>query len=280
MSSEHSILIVDSNVAFATLLKEGLEQGGGYRAIVTSSGNEALQALPAAEFDLAIVDLGLTDMDGIALARALRQQKPAMRLVLIPLDGTEIPSEASDLDVQGILTKPFFLPELSGHIADALARPVGGGVADAPVDDDPGAAETEVAEATLSQVAVGEGRIAEIVQKMATLLQEINAEAVILTRGEELIAHTGRLSAEDVNGLAQAVAESWRTSARVAQILGQEQLRFEQSMEGGKHLFYSLAVAKDAILSVALRANVPLGMIRHRTKATADALRPLIGIVG
>jgi CheY-like chemotaxis protein len=280
MNNEHSILIVDSNVAFATLLKEGLEQGGGYRAMVTSSGTEALQALPAAEFDLAIVDLGLTDTDGITLARALRQQKPAMRLVLIPLDGADVPVEASDLDVQGVLTKPFFLPELSGHIADALARPIGDGAADTPVDDNPGDVEDEMAEAASSQVAVGEGRAAEIIQEMAALLQDINAEAVILTHGEKLIAHTGRLSAEEVNGLAQAVAESWRTSARVAQILGQEQLRFEQSMEGGKHLFYSLAVAEEVILSVALRANVPLGMIRHRTKAAADALRPLMGIVG
>jgi hypothetical protein len=41
-------------------------------------------------------------------------------------------------------------------------------------------------------------------------------------------------------------------------------------------MFYSLAVAEDIILSVALLANVPLGMIRHRTKEAADTLRILL----
>ena len=92
-----------------------------------------------------------------------------------------------------------------------------------------------------------------------------------------MLAHTGRLGAEEADRLAQVADESWRTSARVAQILGREQLRFEQSVEGGEHLFYSLAVAEDIILSAALRANVPLGMIRHRAKETADRLRAMIG---
>jgi len=109
----HQILIVDSNTAFATMLQESLEQGGEYRATMATSGDEALQALTAADFDLAIVDLGLSDPDGATLARALRQQRPDLRLMLIPLVGEEPPPELADLDVQGTLPKPFFLPELA-----------------------------------------------------------------------------------------------------------------------------------------------------------------------
>jgi CheY-like chemotaxis protein len=269
MNNEPSILIVDSDVAFATMLQEGLQQGGEYRASVAISGDEALQALAAAEFDLAVVDLGLTDPDGATLARRLRQRQADLRLMLIPLTGEEIPPELADLHVQGVLPKPFFLPELPGRIADGLARPVGEG---------PGVAETVTAEPETvpSRLAGLCERVPGIGQEMAMLSQEINAEAVILTCGGKLIAHTGRLSAKEAEGLAQAVAESWRTSARVARILGREQLRFEQSVEGGEHVFYSLAVAEDIILSVALSVTVPLGIIRHRTKATADALRALV----
>jgi hypothetical protein len=111
---------------------------------------------------------------------------------------------------------------------------------------------------------------------MEKLTKEVNADAALLTAGGELVAHTGRLSSEEVGALAQAVAESWRTSVRVAEILGREQLRFEQSTEGGGYLFYSHAVAQDVILSVALRAHVPLGIIRHRTKEAAETIRGLI----
>lgn len=276
MSNEYSILIVDSNVAFATILRESLEQGGRYRPTVTTNGDEALQALAATEFDLAIIDLGLADQDGARLARTMRQQKADLRLMLIPLEGEELLPELADLDVQGVLPKPFFFPELPGRVAAAL------GLAEDETPDTAGAVAPEIA--PVRPVVSSEDRLAvlrehldEAIQKMTLLSQEVNAEAVILTCGGKLLAHTGRLAAEEADRLAQVADESWRASARVAQILGREQLRFEQSVEGGEHLFYSLAVAEGIILSAAIRANVPLGMIRHRAKGTADALRTLIG---
>ncbi|MBE9508433.1 MAG: response regulator [Chloroflexi bacterium] len=276
MSGKRFILIVDTNVAFATLLKESVEQEGEYRAIVATGGREAVQALSEAEFDLAIVDLGLADPDGITLARALRQRDPALRLMLIPLDGAELPPESNDLDVQGVLTKPFFFPELPGRIADALARPVAG-IAVASHVDGPGDVGTGVMDTASGRSVEECDSTTDIVQEMTALAQEINAEAVILANGGRLVADTGRLSAETATRLARAVAESWHTPARATPILGQERLRFKQGKEGDRHLLYSLVVAEDVILSVALRANDPLGMVRHRIKATADSLRRLIG---
>jgi DNA-binding response OmpR family regulator len=258
------ILIVDSNEAFATMLQESLEQDGEYRATVTAGEDEALQALATARFDLAIVDLGLADPDGATVARTLRQQQAGLRLMLIPFMGEELPSELADMDVQGILPKPFFFPELPGRIADALAQPVGRDPDIVEATDKATETDTALVQPVASidgPLAVPREHIPEIVQEMTALSQEINAEGVILTR-------------EDT--LAQAVAESWRTSTRVAQILGREQPRFEQSVEGGEHVFYSLAVADDIILSAAMYANVPLGIIRHRAKKTADALRALV----
>ncbi len=269
------ILIVDSNEAFATMLQESLEQNGEYRATVTAGEDEALQALSTARFDLAIVDMGLTNPGGATVARTLRQQQAGLRLMLIPLMGEELPSELTDLDVQGTLPKPFFFPELPGRIADALARPVGKDP-DIVEATEPDTAPAQPVVSIDGPLAVPREHIPEIVQEMTALSQEINAEGVILTREEQLIAHAGRLSAEGAGALAQAVAESWRTSARVAQILGREQPRFEQSVESGEHVFYSLAVADDVILSAAMYTNVPLGIIRHRAKKTADALRALM----
>jgi hypothetical protein len=103
---------------------------------------------------------------------------------------------------------------------------------------------------------------------------------VILTCKGELTTHTCRLSVNEAKGLAQAVGESWKTSVRVARILGQEQLRFEQSAEGGEHMLYLLAIAEDIILSTALRANIPAGTIRHSTKATAEKLHILPKDIG
>jgi CheY-like chemotaxis protein len=295
MSNENSILVVDSNEGFATLLKESLEQNGGYRVALTSNGDDALQTLSSFPFDLAIVDLGLQNPDGFTLAQEMRQQKADLRLMLIPIQGEELPPEATDLDIQGVLPKPFFLPELPGRIADALAKSV---KVPAKETVEKKAAPTEAASSEKPKRAIPEKppsppspsppaassqalssareHTPEMVNRMNILAQEINADAVLLTSKGRVISHTGRISAEGAVGLAQAVAESWRTSARVAQILDRELTHFEQSTEGGEHMFYSLAVAEDIILSVALLANVPLGMIRHRIKEAADALRNLL----
>ncbi len=124
MGNAQSILIVDGNEGFATLLKQSLEQDGGYHAVLTTNADDALRALSSTPFDLAIVDLGLENPDGSTLARAMRQQKADLRLMLIPIQGDTLPPEASDLNVQGVLSKPFFLPELPDRIADTLARSV------------------------------------------------------------------------------------------------------------------------------------------------------------
>jgi CheY-like chemotaxis protein len=297
--SKDSILIIDSNEAFATILKEGLEQGGEYRATTTSSGDEASKSLSTAEFDLVIVDLGLEDPDGATFARTLREQRPDQRMMLIPLMGEGLPSELVDLEIQGVLPKPFFFPELPGIIGSALGRELDTAP---PIADTPTVAEAppvvtappvaapppptvEAAEPSATAAEriaevksrISEKRMQRIVQAMNNLAQDISAASVILSCEGGLIAHAGRLSAQEATGLAQVVGENWRTSARVARILGQEQLRFEQSVEGGEHMFYSLAVAEDIILSAAVSTNTPLGMIRHSTKSTADALQRLVG---
>jgi CheY-like chemotaxis protein len=294
MSAENSILVVDSSEGFATLLKESLEQDGNCRVALTTNGADAVQTLSSFPFDLAIIDLGLQNPDGIALAQEMRRQKADLRLMLIPLQGDELPPEAADLDIQGVLPKPFFLPELPGRIADALTRSVSVRqvtVADAkPAPAE--AASSKPPEPALSKpsplpppsrpapsskiLSSVREHTPDMVKRMNTLAQELNAEAVLLTSKGRVISHTGRIPAEGAVGLAQAIAENWRISARVAQILGQELTHFEQSTEGGDHMLYSLAVAEDIILSVALRTNVPLGMIRHRTKEAADGLRKLL----
>lgn len=280
MSDKKTVLIVDSNVPFATILQESLEQDGGYITTIASSADEALQAFSSAGFDLVIVDMGMPDGGSGALVRELRRQKADQRLMLIPLNGDELAPEFAGLDVQGILPKPFFFPELPGRVAAALgqaesAPPPPPAETVAPVA---GAAPAQPVVSSEERLTVLRERLEEIVHEMNELAREVTAEAVILTCGGKLLAHTGRLPVEEADRLAQVAGESWRTSARVAQILGREQLRFEQSVEGDEYLFYSLAVAEDIILSVAVRVNVTLGMVRHRAKMTVETLRHIIGV--
>jgi len=255
--SQH-ILVVDPDVAFATMLAQSLEEMGNFEAAAVPSGKEALQAVAADRYDLVIVDMAVADIPAPDLVRRLRQEHPSLPLMVIPLEGDQVPPELSDVEIQGTLPKPFFLPELPGRVAAAMSEKQIGvpeGPPSSPSIDDP-----------------------QILQEMSRLAQEVGAKAVVLTQGERLLAQVGQLSAEEAAALASAISESWRTSARVAKILGKEQLRFEQSIEGEEHLLYSLALVEDLTLSALIEGKVPLGMIRHRAKETAEAIRKRLRI--
>ena len=100
------ILVVDRNQAFATMLKDMLEADGGYEVGLTHAGSDALVLLAETDFDLTIVDMDL-DPDDVGyrqLAHSVRQVRPTMRLMLIPMMGEELEAEARELDIQGTLS--------------------------------------------------------------------------------------------------------------------------------------------------------------------------------
>ena len=116
----YNILVVDSDQAFATILKEGLETNGNYRVTLTQSGSDALESVVERPFDLVIVDMGLQGVKPVTLVKAIREAKPAMRLMLIPLFGQQIPAELKELKIQGFLPKPFFVGDLPRLVGGAL----------------------------------------------------------------------------------------------------------------------------------------------------------------
>lgn len=266
------VLILDSNEAFAMLLKEALEADREFRAVDVSSSQSALNALQSDEFDLAIVDLDLHDMEPADLLRALRELRPDLPIVVIPIDGDVVPQELAPFDIKGILTKPFFLPELPARVAEALGRPQ---PAPAPM---PAAAPASAAWPRNSSRALpriklspGDPRVSDALH---ALIAALNAETVLLTVGDALLAHAGPLGPSGSATLAHRILDSRAVSARSSWIApSHEQVRFGQSIsDSGEHMLYSLDVAEGVLLTVAVRPESPLRLVRSKTRETADAL--------
>jgi DNA-binding response OmpR family regulator len=289
------ILIVDSDEAFATILKEGIEMGGEHQASVVTTASEALNATARGRLAMVIVDMGLKGEDPLELLQTLRRRYPELRLVVIPLD--DLPDEVHAIGIQGTLPKPFYLPDIPSQIDAALLRPAGvlaetlgpeHAVVEAAAEASSPAITAPKAVAASASAPALPTPSAEMLAHLASeshrltdqlkyLSRELNADAVLLTYGSELVAYAGHFGRAEAERLAQMVSESWQASARVAAALGREQVRFEQSLhEGEDYLLYSLAAGADIVLSVALRSDRPLGMIRYNTKQTAQELRPLL----
>ncbi len=290
------ILVADPTEAFAILLSEELQRHG-YTTRVCYSSAEALAAARERRPDMAILDMALEDPDALTLANQLRALDPTIRLMLIPLMGQELPPGAASLSIQGVLPKPFFIPELPGIIEAAFRAPIEAvqpepqvEVASPPrkIEPEPPVEPVRPVAAAVAVESVGpemptEGLSAEtlravhprVLQVMNALMQEAGADLVLLTLGNTVAAWVGRLQEPEAASLARAVVNSWRTSAEIARILGGEQSRFEQSTTGGGFMLYALSVEANAILVVAVRGSAPLGLLRHRARLAAREIARL-----
>jgi CheY-like chemotaxis protein len=300
----YNILVVDSNQAFATMLKEGLETTSSYKVALAHTGADALEAVVETPFDMVIVDMGLPDVKPVKLVKAIREAKPAMRLMLIPLMGEELPKDLQNVAIQGILPKPFFVGDLPRLVAQAMgiaapsspqpaaAPELGNGQPDPPVPSQsedvspsaPGVAQSPPPEdipplpaPTPESLARWRTKEKDIVRLLKALNREVRAECILVTSGVQLVAFSGLLSREQTAKLAQIVAQSTAAASRAAAFLGEPAGHFEQSLhEGAEYCLYSLSLSEDLVLALALSTDVPLGTLRYRARQTAEELLELM----
>src|SRR5262249_55315176 len=79
---EARVLVVDDEESIRRMLRGCLE-GAGYRVTVAANGEAGVTAARRAPPDLALIDLRLGGMDGIAVTRALAQEVPTTAVVIM-----------------------------------------------------------------------------------------------------------------------------------------------------------------------------------------------------
>ncbi len=120
-----TVLIVDDEVQIRRLLRVCLEANGyGVREATTGQAGitEAAQHPP----DLVLLDLGLPDMDGVAVLKRLREWSRVPVVVLSVRDREEDKVTALDNGADDYVTKPFSTSELLARlrVAQRHAQPL------------------------------------------------------------------------------------------------------------------------------------------------------------
>jgi CheY-like chemotaxis protein len=264
------ILVVDSNEAFATMLRDMLEREGGYDVVVSPSGSDALAWVQRQDFDLVIVDMELDpqDMDFGQLVQNARDERPGIRLMLIPLMGGSLPPETREWDFQGTLTKPFFADDLLPNIQEALSKQVGSQAA----------AMTTRSQGTMPDDI--EQTASDIRAVLLELERETRADAVLLLAGSDgddgVVAHTGAVDAQALEEFSSLVAAVLQAAQAVARFFGQPDVPFEHNMfEGSAQRLYVMTLPGDLVLVVVTPISTNLGNIRHNLRRTARELAAL-----
>lgn len=108
------ILAVDDN-ADILRVQTALLRALGHEVLPVSSGGEALAAAETFQPDVVLIDLGLPDMSGYELARALRQLLATRQVRMIALTGygsAEARRQAEEAGIDQYFVKPVSLADL------------------------------------------------------------------------------------------------------------------------------------------------------------------------
>ena len=116
------LLLVDDERAFVEVLSNRLSRRN-IDVTKAYSGSEAIQALRGQDFDVAVLDLKMEDMDGIEVLKIFKKMLPAMAVIMLTGHGSE---QAAKTGIsQGAfdyLTKPCEFEELLAKIGEAVGR--------------------------------------------------------------------------------------------------------------------------------------------------------------
>jgi two-component system response regulator AtoC len=204
------LLVIDDDAVTRELLTEVL-QSEGYTVAACDSGPRALERAEHEHFDLAVTDVRMPEMDGIAVTRALKARDPAMQVIVMTAFGSvETAVEAIRHGAFDYVSKPMNLEEIKSTVRRALTeRRLGDGRA----NGGGGGADSD---------GLVVGRSPAMVEVYKTVARVAPSRSTVLIEGEsgtgkELIAsalhrHSGRAAdrfvAVDCGSLTDTLLES------------------------------------------------------------------------
>jgi DNA-binding response OmpR family regulator len=116
------LLVVEDEEKIGQLLVSALI-ANGYTVTWRRDGASALAAARSGLFDLALLDLGLPDVDGIDVCRALKREQTQCVVVVLTARRAEMDViEGLESGADDYLTKPFRMTELLARVRAHLRR--------------------------------------------------------------------------------------------------------------------------------------------------------------
>ncbi|MEJ2233328.1 MAG: response regulator [Syntrophobacterales bacterium] len=116
------VLLVDDEEGYVNVLAKRMTKRQ-VEVSIALSGSEAIQTLRKKDFDAAVVDLKMEDMDGIEVLKIFKKMDPELPVVMLTGHGSEKAArDGLALGAFDYLTKPCDLEDLLATITKAAER--------------------------------------------------------------------------------------------------------------------------------------------------------------
>jgi two-component system OmpR family response regulator len=116
------ILVVEDEPAMADLLRRTLQEEG-HQVVVAGDGRDGFEIARASPFDVIVLDVTLPGMDGISVARRLREDRNQTPILMLTARDTPADIVAGlDTGADDYLTKPFAIGVLLARLRAVSRR--------------------------------------------------------------------------------------------------------------------------------------------------------------
>ncbi len=293
-----SILIATPSQAFGELIRETLLEADEYQPVLATNLNGLVQRAQHERFDLLILDL---DMAGVALFelwQAIQKSTPEIRLAAISWQGAEDSTILNSIKPDGLLTKPFYAPDLVKAIQSILSSNRQSPRVETIVLQD----EFVLASKDMNKIPTGKVEqpdetpdgtelkttkgmdvswledVTRAAQHLTRLSLEADALAALITRSEQLWSYAGQLPQPAAEELAQIVLRDW--SDRLQTGISDLVCFVHLQSTGEEYMLYATRLDEEMALALAFDAQTPFSRIRAQANHLARALaEPPNGIV-
>ena len=119
MAVKGKVMIIEDDRAICNFMRRVLE-ANGYEAMEVHTGREGISLLASHCPDVLILDLGLPDVDGMDVLKALRAWSLMPVIVVSARTGENDKVKALDAGADDYITKPFGTSELMARIRTAI----------------------------------------------------------------------------------------------------------------------------------------------------------------
>ena len=120
------LLLVDDEEGYVNVLSRRMAKRN-FEVTSAFSGTEAIEAIRRQDFDVAVLDLKMEDMDGIEVLKIFKKVCPSMEVIMLTGHGSEQAArDGLSLGAFAYLTKPCDLDDLVNKIRQACIREGGG----------------------------------------------------------------------------------------------------------------------------------------------------------
>ena len=119
-----TILVVDDDDSIREITQLSLEMVAGWQVVAADGGAAALDLAREHQPDAVLLDVMMPDVDGITTFRKLRGEESTKHIPVVLLTAKMQVGERQlwdELDVAGVIAKPFDPMTLAAQVAELLA---------------------------------------------------------------------------------------------------------------------------------------------------------------